>query len=143
VDLESERALQQAVLAMARERLLRSAHDCSEGGLACALAECALGDGESPLGLSAELDDDLRPVGVLFGEAQGRIVVSCDPSQSVAVLRIAARHEVPARRIGRVTSPEEGFTITLGDATVSAPVAALDEAYFGALPRVMDAPPES
>jgi phosphoribosylformylglycinamidine synthase len=140
VDLEVERALQHAVLAMTRARLLRSAHDCSEGGLACALAESALGDGEAPLGVSVQIDDDLRPVGVLFGEAQGRIVVSCDPERTGEVLQIAARYEVPARRIGAVTSAEEGFSITVRGASVHATAAAMADAYFDSLSRVMDAP---
>jgi len=140
VDLESERALQQAVLAMIRAKLLRSAHDCSEGGLACALAESALGDGDAPLGVRVQLDDEVRPVGVLFGEAQGRIVVSCDPGRTDEVLRIATRYEVPARNIGKVTRGDEGFQVTVRDASVSASVAALSDAYFGALPRIMDAP---
>jgi phosphoribosylformylglycinamidine synthase len=141
VDLEAERALQQAVLAMTRERLLSSAHDCSEGGLACALAECALGDGETPLGVSVRLDDDLRPVGALFGEAQGRIVLSCDPARTTDVLRLAARYEVPARRIGTVTPADAGFTIALEDASVVTTDTAMADAFFGGLPRLMDAPP--
>jgi phosphoribosylformylglycinamidine synthase len=140
VDLEAERALQQAVLAMIRARLLHSAHDCSEGGLACALAESALGDGETQLSVRVRLDDELRPVGVLFGEAQGRIVVSCDPTRSDEVLRLAGRYEVPARRIGSVTPPHEGFSIQTRDASITTSVATMSDAYFGALPRIMDAP---
>jgi phosphoribosylformylglycinamidine synthase len=140
VDLDAERALQQAMLAMTRARLLRSAHDCSEGGLACALAECALGDGESTVGVEARLADDLRPVGVLFAEAQGRIVVSCDPGRSAEVLRVAARFEVPARRIGTVTPATAGFSVTTPHGSIVAPIEAVLDAYFGALPRVMDAP---
>jgi phosphoribosylformylglycinamidine synthase len=141
VDLEAERALQQAVLAMIGEGLIRSAHDCSEGGLACALAEAAVGDGEEPLGVRVRLDDDLRPVGVLFGEAQGRVVVSCAPESTDAVLRAARRHEVPVRRIGSVRPATDGFTIEHAAARVSASVADLASAYFGAIPALMDAPP--
>ncbi len=140
VDLEKERALQQAVLRMNHDRLLVSAHDCSEGGLACALAECALGDGESPLGVRAAVDEDLRPVVSLFGESQGRIVVSCDPSKTDEVLRTAKRYGVPARRIGSVSAAEEGFALEARGASVSAPLDALADVYFGALPRIMDAP---
>ena len=140
IDLDAERSLQGAVLAMTRARVLHSAHDCSDGGLVCTLAECALGDGESPLGVRVRLEDDLRPVGVLFGEAQGRIVVSCDPARSEEVLRIADLHEVPAQKIGKVSAADEGFSITLRAASVSASVAAMCDAYFGALPRVMDTP---
>jgi phosphoribosylformylglycinamidine synthase len=143
VDLDGERALQQAVLAMGREGVLRSAHDCSEGGLACALAEAALGNGEDPRGVSVTLNDDLRPVAVLFGEAQGRIVVSCDPAKTDDVLRLAARHELPAAAIGKVTAAREGFNVVVRGASVSAAVDDMAEAYFGSLPEIMDSTSES
>ncbi|MEX2048189.1 MAG: AIR synthase-related protein, partial [Gemmatimonadota bacterium] len=139
VDLEVERALQQAVLAMNHAGLLRSAHDCSEGGLACALAEAALGDGETPHGVHVELDDPLRPVGILFGEAQGRIVISCDPSKTAELLRVAERYDVPARRIGSVMSADQGLSISVRGASVRADLGEAADAYFGALPRAMGA----
>jgi len=141
IDLEGERALQQAVLSMNQSSLIRSAHDCSEGGLACALAECAIGDGEAPFGLSARLDDDLRPVVSLFGEAQGRIIISCDPASTSDVLKIAESHGVPALRIGAVTEATDGFSLTVRDGSLSASVAELARAYFDALPNIMDASP--
>jgi phosphoribosylformylglycinamidine (FGAM) synthase-like enzyme len=79
-------------------------------------------------------------VGVLFGEAQGRIVISCDPARTAEVLRLASRYEVPARRIGTVTAAAEGFSIALPDASVRASMAAMVDAYFESLGRVMDAP---
>ncbi|MEQ1857592.1 MAG: phosphoribosylformylglycinamidine synthase subunit PurL, partial [Longimicrobiales bacterium] len=140
VDLDGERALQQAVLAMVRARLLRSAHDCSEGGLACALAESALGNGEAPFGVRVQVDDDLPPIGVLFGEAQGRIVLSCDPDHTEEILRVAAHYEVPARRLGTVTPAREGFRLAVRDGSLTADLATMSDLYFGALPRIMDAP---
>jgi phosphoribosylformylglycinamidine synthase len=140
VDLEAERALQQAVLSMSGARLLRSAHDCSEGGLACALAEAALGNGEAPVGVRVRLADELRPVGALFGEAQGRVVVSCAPEATERVLRIARRHELPARKVGTVRAAAEGFEIELPGARISASLSDLASAYFGAIPAIMDSP---
>jgi phosphoribosylformylglycinamidine synthase II len=138
VDVAAERALQQAMLGMVHEGLLASAHDCSEGGIACALAECALGDGEAPLGVRVELDDDLRPVAALFGESQGRIVVSCDPDRVDRVIAFAERHGVPAERIGSVLEAAGGFSIVVRDGSVSAPTEQIAEAYFGVLPSIMD-----
>ena len=142
VDLVAERALQHAVLALAHEGLLRSAHDSSEGGLACALAECALGDGTTPHGVRVELDDDLAPVAALFGEDQGRILITCDPSSTGEVLRVAERHDVPARRIGSVTDAKGGFHVAVRGGSVSANPATMADAYFGSLARIMDAPLE-
>jgi len=141
VDLEGERALQQAVLHMIRERLVSSAHDCSEGGFACALAEAALGDGEAPLGVTVALDDDVRPVACLFGEAQGRILVSCAPDKTAEVLRIAEGHEVPARRIGTVGGPTDDFSITVRGGSVSTPLGPMASAYFDAISKIMDSSP--
>jgi phosphoribosylformylglycinamidine synthase len=141
VDLEAERALQQAVLKMIRERLLSSAHDCSEGGLSCALAEAALGDGEASPGIEVEVDDDLRPVAALFGEAQGRIIVSCAPDKTAEVLRVAEFFEVPARRIGSVRGPEDEFRIAVRGGSVSASVDELATAYFDSLAKRMDTTP--
>jgi phosphoribosylformylglycinamidine synthase subunit PurL len=143
VDLERERALQHAVLRMIDRGVLRSAHDCSEGGIACALAEAAVGDGEHPLGAKVTLDDDLRPVQTLFAESQGRIVVSCDPASTAEVLELAAEHGVPAERIGEVTSSEEGFRIDVRDGSVASDLASMADAYFGALPGIMNAPSAS
>jgi phosphoribosylformylglycinamidine synthase len=143
VDLHGERMLQQAVLAMNHEGLLSSAHDCSEGGLGCALAECALGDGESPLGVAAEIDEDLRPVVALFGESQGRIVVSCRPDRTAEVLRIAKRHDVPAGTIGKVVTATAGFSLTVREGSIAASLPELADAYFGAIPTIMNAPAAS
>ena len=140
VDLGKERALQQAVLMMTHGRHLNSARDCSDGGLACTLAECALGDGEASIGIDVALDDDLPPVATLFAESQGRIVVSCAPDQTAEVLRIAEKHGVPAARIGSVAAPGSPFRITMSEGRVEADLTAMADAYFGALPDIMDAP---
>jgi phosphoribosylformylglycinamidine synthase len=99
VDLERERALIELLLALHEERLLRAAHDVSNGGLAPALAECAMN------GIGCHVDlrghaDDLDAVGLLFGETQGRAVVACAPEHREAVLSRAHRAGVPAIRIG-------------------------------------------
>jgi phosphoribosylformylglycinamidine synthase II len=137
VDLMGERALQQAVLAMIHEGLVSSAHD---GGLAATLAESALGDGDAPFGIDVVLDDDLPPIAVLFAESQGRIVLSCDPADADAVLRIADQHDVPARRIGTVGDPGGSLDIRLRRGRMSLSSARAAEAYFGAIPSIMDAP---
>jgi phosphoribosylformylglycinamidine synthase len=143
VDLAAERMLQQAVLSMNHNGLLNSAHDCSDGGIACTLAECALGDGETPLGLAAELDEDLRPVVSLFGESHGRIVVSCDPDSTAEVLRIAELHDVPAAKVGSVLDGSEGFSIKVRGGSISATCDEIGDAYFGAIPAIMNAAPAS
>ena len=141
VDLEGEKRLQQAVLAMNHAGLISSAHDCAQGGLACTLAECALGSGDQPLGVDVAIDEDLRPVVSLFSEAHGRVVLSCDPTHTDELLSLAAKYDVPAERIGTVRDAAAGFSITVRDGSVSVPLTDLSDAYFEAIPRIMDATP--
>jgi phosphoribosylformylglycinamidine synthase len=143
VDLMAERDLQKAVLHLIQSGLVASAHDCAEGGLAIALVESALGDGEDPLGLDVALEDPLPAVPLLFGEAQGRVVLSCAEADVDAVLAGAGRFAVPARRIGRVTAPAEGVRMRAAGLEVRADVHALLEAWKGALPTRMDVVPAS
>ena len=143
VDLARERQLQRAVLTMIQNNELRSAHDCSEGGLACALAECALGDEEAPFGVKVELDDTLPPVATLFAESQGRIVVSCAPDRTENVIKLAMDHSVPARRIGKVGRRGEAFHVTAIAGQIKIDLVTLSRAYFGALPAIMNTPASS
>ena len=140
VDLMAERRLQHAVLAMIVAGKIHSAHDCSDGGLACTLAESCLGDGVGGFGVEVKLDDPLPPVAVLFGEAQGRVVVSCSQEDADAVLELAREHGVPAQHIGTVGAAGGDLRIAAAGATVHADTAAMADAYFGAIPRIMDAP---
>jgi phosphoribosylformylglycinamidine synthase len=141
VDLAGEAALQRAVLDAIRAFLVRSAHDCAEGGLAVALAESALSAHPAPLGLDVALDDDLPPAALLFGEAQGRVVLSCDPAYTADVLEVARRHGVPAARIGAVGAPGGRFRVETRGGTVDADVRALREVYENAIPRRMEGTP--
>ncbi len=141
VDLLAERSLQQATLAMIRTGAVKSAHDCSEGGLAVALAESALGDGAAPLGIDVTLPDALPAIPLFFGEAQGRIVISCAPDDVEALLEVAADHGVPARRIGTVTEGAGNIRIGGAGTEILVRTESLAEGYFGALSSIMDAAP--
>ena len=143
VDLLAERQLQRAVLAMIQDGLLRSAHDCAEGGVACALVEAALGDGERPYGIAVTMADKMAPVPLLFGESQGRVVVSCPPERVAGVVELARSHDVPCAQIGSVGGAEGSFRIRAGTSGVDVPVRDLAAAFFGAIPARMDSPAEA
>ncbi len=85
------------------EGLLASAHDCAEGGLGIALAECCLAPG-GPGGIGARVA--LRSTGradvALFGEAIGRIVGSARANRVPDLLNLARRLAVPVQVIGTV-----------------------------------------
>ncbi len=100
LDLALEARLQRCVLAGIRAGVITAAHDCSEGGLAVALAECCVaGD----IGLDARgVAAAGRADALLFGEAQSRIVVTVAADDAARLEALAAGHDVPATRIGTV-----------------------------------------
>ncbi|MFQ5513405.1 MAG: phosphoribosylformylglycinamidine synthase subunit PurL [Myxococcota bacterium] len=98
LDLAAERRLQGLLREATGTALLHSAHDVSDGGLAVALAECALGSG---IGLRVRLESSgLRRDALLFGESASRAVLSLAPEKLEALLALAQRHGVPACDIG-------------------------------------------
>jgi phosphoribosylformylglycinamidine synthase len=137
-DPGTERTLIDALLESIAAGAVRSAHDCSDGGLAVALAECAILDREAPLGFAVDLSPwaTLPHRALLFGEAHARVVVSTPAPD--AVLAIAGRHGVPARVIGTVTPASEGARFTIEEDSFAAPVAWLARAFHDALPLAMD-----
>ncbi len=103
LDLVAEAALQRLVRELIAARLLSSAHDCADGGLAVALAESAFAGGR---GVQApDLPGGGRWDARLFGECQTRVVVSFAPSAGAAVAAAAAQAAVPMRVVGAVGGP--------------------------------------
>jgi phosphoribosylformylglycinamidine synthase len=136
-DLEAERDLVEAILAAIGAGLVRSAHDCSDGGLAVALAECCIMDRNRPLGARVDLSDfdDLPMRAVLFGEAQGRIVVSTpDPT---ALREVALRHGIVSSVIGIVASPDDPLEIVAAGQRLTASLPWLDQLYYETIPEIM------
>jgi len=116
VDLAREIEIQNAVRDLIRAGLVRSAHDCSEGGLAVALAESCfnptglygadvdLGGVEAagPAASSEYLAGD-TPATTLFNESQSRIVISVTPENLEKTMSILQKGDVPHQRLGTVT----------------------------------------
>jgi phosphoribosylformylglycinamidine synthase len=98
IDLACEARVQRWLVDAAADGLLRSAHDCSHGGLAVALAEaCLLGT----TGFASEnLEIDARRDAALFGETASRVVVSVSPDHAGEVEALLERNEVPYSRLG-------------------------------------------
>jgi len=143
VDLLAERQLQHSVLSMINQELLQSAHDLSEGGLACALAESALGNKTDPFGVDIILQDRLEPIPLFFGEAQGRILVSCAKNSSNQVLQTAKDHGVPCRLIGEVVPASNGFRIAGRTGNMELDIETMSNRFFNAIPTLMDKRKES
>jgi phosphoribosylformylglycinamidine synthase len=139
-DLSAERALIDALLEGIQGGVVRSAHDCSDGGLAVALAECCIMNREEQFGARIDLSHwgEIPDRALLFGEAQGRVVVST--SLPDTVISIAQKHGVPARLIGHVGAIGDAVQITTATSRIAAPIARLDDLYHETLPRIMSTP---
>jgi phosphoribosylformylglycinamidine synthase subunit PurL len=141
LDLELEKRLQRSLLGVIRSGWIRSAHDVSEGGLAVALAESAIGDERSPFGVDVELDDPLAPASLLYGEGQSRVIVSCAAGDGNHVLEHFTAAGVHAREIGRVGPVNGRFRIATPEAVIDLPIETVVRTYYDAIPRRMDAGP--
>jgi phosphoribosylformylglycinamidine synthase len=152
VDLPHEIKIQSAVRDLIREGLAKSAHDCSEGGLAVALAECCFNP--EPL-FGAEVDCSRRPVGdvkhaeetnptdashseaatVLFNESQSRIVISVAPENLDNTMSMLRKHDVPFQHLGKVGGDE--LRIQVNEETFAWPIADLYDDWWNSIRRVV------
>ena len=126
IDLQAEARLQQALVSLIDEGLVKSAHDCSDGGLAVALAECCILGGlglKTDEGLGLQLTQG-RWDAALFGETPSRVVVSVSPAALEEVTRRAAEAGLSFVRLGEV----EGNALHLFGLAIE-PVADLADIY--------------
>ncbi len=137
-DPVEERRLIDALLSAIHAGTVRSAHDCSDGGLAVALAECAMMRRDQQFGFEVDLThwSELPLRALLFGEAQGRVVVSTVAPDRVCA--IAAEHGVPARVIGRVLPAADGIEMLVGDVSARLKLPALARAFHDTISDIMN-----
>jgi len=130
LDLEKEATLQRGLITMIQKGLVESAHDCSSGGLAVALAEPAFAKG---IGVRVDAaSNGLPPEFALFGEDASRVVLACDPKHVLGIKELAVQYGLSVDELGE-TVPGN-FEIRLdGQVVVSAPVAELRDVYENAL----------
>jgi phosphoribosylformylglycinamidine synthase len=102
LDLQSELRLEQALMELIRKRLLKSAHDLSDGGLAAALAESCLLGSPKPIGATINLQGSTQLDRMLFGEDQSRVLITASNSNLPNILSITSGFEVAAHIIGQV-----------------------------------------
>ena len=103
LSLDAEKALHDFILNVIHEGVVRSAHDCSDGGLSVALAECCISAPDARRGAVVRLPlDTLRRDALLFGESQSRVVLSVKPEMVDQILNRARDSGIPAMKIGTV-----------------------------------------
>jgi len=102
LDLKLEQAVWKTALEAIERGLVHSAHDCSEGGLAVALAECCISNKDKMIGANInKLNYDIRADALLFGESQSRIVLSCSKDSAEKIRKIALESKAPFCVIGK------------------------------------------
>jgi len=136
VDLPHEIKIQSAVRGLIREGLVKSAHDCSEGGLAVALAECCFNP-EELFGAKIALNaDDTSATTVLFNESQSRIVISVAPENLDNTMSIFRDRDVPSRQLGQVGDNE--LRIQVNDESFAWAIADLYDNWWNSIRRLVE-----
>ncbi len=139
IELEKEKALQDYIVDVIGQGLIESAHDCSEGGLAVAIAESCF---PREIGARVELrrehlgGPDLLAEYLLFGEDPSRIVISCIRENVPIIKQIAVKYGVAALPIG-VTQSENVEIFVDGQVVVSAPLSQLKARWENALEQAL------
>ena len=136
IDLAHEIKVQNAVRGLIREGLIKSAHDCSEGGLAVALAESCFNP-EKLFGAKVDLKAGDTPAAtVLFNESQSRIIISVAPKNLDKAESILRERAVPFQRLGKVEGDQ--LRIQVEDKKFAWPVADLFDDWWNSIRRVVE-----
>ena len=155
-DLEVAKTLHTTLIGLIQSGLVKSAHDCSEGGLAVALAESCISQliaRDTPRLIGATIDlsqvgravpsaprpgEDTGPYrldALLFGETQSRVIISCKPLDAVKVVERAKLMGVPAVQIGKVGGDK--LTVKTAGSEFSAPLTELHDQWWNSIARAM------
>jgi len=148
LDIELERAVQNAVRDLIRLDLVRSAHDCSEGGLAVALAECCFSPDRlfgaeinfENRGCAGETPASTDAATLLFNEAQSRVIISCEPKNTERVLSELKSKNIPHAQIGSVIT--DSLRVTVNDENLSWRVAELHDLWWNSIRRAVESDSE-
>ena len=148
-DLEGEKELHRALRALILSGVVKSAHDCSEGGLSVALAECCISRQvarETPKLIGAQIDlsglkspllaarAGPRMEALLFGESQGRVIITTSHLDAIKTVERAKLLGIPAARIGTVGG--DGLVIKR-DGELKWSVAELHDLWWNGIARRM------
>ncbi|HEY6254073.1 MAG TPA: AIR synthase-related protein, partial [Candidatus Angelobacter sp.] len=136
LDLQQEAALQRCLRELIQSHQIESAHDCSEGGLAVAIAEAGFAAG---IGAQIHLNSNgLFAEAVLFGEDSSRVVITCDSQKIQNIKQVAVKWGLRVEQVGR-TVPENLRISIDGHQVVNALVSELRQEWDVALRRALHA----
>jgi phosphoribosylformylglycinamidine synthase len=118
LDLQLETLVQKALSGLNRKRLLKSAHDLSEGGLAVGMAESCILNRIKPIGAHIKIQTTIRPDFFLFGEDQSRFLITVSPTCTDQVQEYLRQTAVPFQVVGEVGGDHlqinDSIRLTLG-----------------------------
>ena len=101
IDLKFEKSLQKIVLELIENKFIRSAHDVSEGGIMCALAECCILDRENPVGAVVNIPVNSRSDFAFFSESQSRVIVSIESKDKDRFESFLRPEKIPFTYLGK------------------------------------------
>lgn len=132
INLDEEKKLIDTLIEAADKKLLKSAHDISDGGLAVALAECCIIDRNNRMGCKINFDYNSRKDFALFNESQGRVIVSIEKNSLDSLSSLCKKHKLDYIVIGETTLTE--FVL---NQEVRLTPEVLSNAYFNSLEKIM------
>ncbi|HZM85022.1 MAG TPA: phosphoribosylformylglycinamidine synthase subunit PurL [Blastocatellia bacterium] len=138
LDLGLERRVQDACLKIIQAGLVESAHDCSDGGLAVAVAEsCFSSYRRNAIGCQIDLEGELSAAALLFAETPSRIILSAAAGNVAQIQEIARESDVPVTVIGKTGGDQLKIAVN-GAPVIHLPVAAVESAWRGVLPSTLE-----
>jgi phosphoribosylformylglycinamidine synthase len=132
LDLNVEKKLQDTVLQLIRKKIINSAHDVSEGGIVCALAECCIINDEKMIGAGIKLPIKRRKDFTYFSESQSRIIVSVSKNKKNEFEKVLHSINQPFNQTGIVG----GSVLKIND-DIKVELKELYDLYFNTIPRIM------
>lgn len=135
LNLRLEGDLQKLLVSAAKQDLLKSAHDCAEGGLAVTVSESAI-SGRKGVLIELTNQGSLRLDSLLFGESQSRVIVSVAPKYNAPFELLCQEYSVPCQAVGKV----QGNSVVIkvdGQEVIAHNLAEIQKAWREAIPCLM------
>ena len=139
IDPAKEKALIEILLTLSKNKLINSAHDISDGGIAVALAECCITGNDIVTGCEVEIDiKDVRSDFMLYSESQSCVVISADNANVEKIIEICEANRYTSSVIGKTTN----HTFRINE-VISLETELLVETYFDSINEIMEQPSKS
>ena len=136
LNLKLEKKVVETVLGLIKNKLINSAHDCSEGGFLIALAECCISN-DKPIGVILDnLDQGIDLTTFLFSESQSRFIISCSKENLKNVIKIIEKNNTPYRVLGKTFG--ERLIIYNKKEAINVDVNDLKKAWEESLPKYFE-----